>query len=95
LTSKSFENEFQLWDIGRVVTTKADNRKRVMIPFVEPGRIYAVKDNADGSFTLSAVKEATTEVPICRLVKEDGFTVVVPGQPIDEQGIKELLADLA
>ena len=76
-----------------MVTTKADNHKRVMIPFVEPGRVYAVKDNADGSFTLSAVKEATPDIPTCRLTKQDGFTVAIPGQPIDEQGIKELLAD--
>jgi hypothetical protein len=29
----------------------------------------------------------------CRLAKEDGFTVVVPGQPVNEPAIKELLAD--
>lgn len=29
----------------------------------------------------------------CRLAKEDGFTVVVPGQPINEKAIEELLAD--
>jgi len=52
--------------------------------------VYAVQENADGSFTLTVVKPAH---PKCRLAKEDGFTVVVPGQPINERAIKELLAD--
>jgi hypothetical protein len=73
-----------------VITTKADNRKRVLVPQVKPGQVYAVQENADGSFTLTVVKPAH---PKCRLAKEDGFTVVVPGQPINERAIKELLAD--
>jgi hypothetical protein len=64
-----------------------------MIPQAKPGQVYSVHDNSDGSFTLKAVELAKPAVPTCRLVKEDGFTVAVPDQPIDEQTIKELLAD--
>jgi hypothetical protein len=74
-----------------VITTKADNLKRVVVPQAIPGELYAVQENADGSFTLTAVQPNEPTIPKCHLAKEDGFTVVVPGQPIDEQAIKELL----
>ncbi len=74
-----------------MITTKADSQKRVLVPQVKPGQVYAVQENADGSFTLAVVEPK--EPAKCRLAKEDGFTVVVPGQPINEQAINELLAD--
>jgi hypothetical protein len=76
-----------------VITTKVDERKRLVVPQAEPGQIYAIRENADGSLTLTAVKPKEALSPKCRLAKEGGFTVVVPAQPIDEQAIKELLAD--
>jgi hypothetical protein len=47
----------------------------------------------DGGFTLVVVKAKVPADPKCRIAKEDGFTVAVPEQPIDEAAIKELLAD--
>jgi hypothetical protein len=76
-----------------VITTKADNRKRVLVPQAKPGQIYAVQENADGSLTLTVVESGESSNPKCRLAKEDGFTVAVPGQPINEHAIRELLAD--
>ncbi len=76
-----------------MITTKADNQKRVLVPQAKPGQVYAIQENADGSFTLTVVKRADAGNLKCRLAKEGGFTVAVPGQPIDEQAIKELLAD--
>ncbi len=76
-----------------MITTKADTRKRVVVPQAKPGQVYAVRTNEDGSFTLTEVKPAEPAKLRCRLAKEGGFTVVVPGQPINEQAMKELLAD--
>ena len=76
-----------------MVTTKADDQKRVRVPQATPGQVYAIYGNADGSFTLKAVDSAETTAPTCRLTEEDGFSVAVPNQPIDEQAIRELLAD--
>ncbi len=76
-----------------MTTTKADHRKRVMVPQVKPGQVYAVQENANGSLTLTVVERKEPARSKCRLAKEAGFTVVVPGQPIDELAIKELLAD--
>ena len=76
-----------------MITTKADNRKRVVVPQAKPGQVYAVQENADGSFTLTVIERGEPPRLECRLAKEDGFTVVVPGQSINEHVIEELLAD--
>ncbi len=76
-----------------MITTKADHRKRVVLPQAKPGQVYSVQANADGSVTLTEVQPLAPANPKCRLAKEGGFTVVVPSQPINEQAIKELLAD--
>jgi hypothetical protein len=76
-----------------VITTKADSRKRVLVPQAKPGQVYAVHENADGSLTLTAVRPGASAVPTCRFANEDGFPVAIPNQSIDEQAIKELLAE--
>jgi len=90
---KLIESNSHPGDIPRVITTKADNRKRVVVPQATPGQVYAVRENGDGSLTLTVVKPAEAGRPKCRLAKENGFTVVVPAQPVNEQAIKELPAD--
>jgi hypothetical protein len=80
-------------DTPNVITTKADNQKRVVVPQAKPGQVYAVGEKADGSLTLTVVKPTDAANLRCRLAKEDGFTIAVPGQLINEQAIKELLAD--
>ncbi|HUD49256.1 MAG TPA: hypothetical protein VMR33_20680 [Candidatus Baltobacteraceae bacterium] len=76
-----------------MITTKADNRKRLVVPQAKPGQVYSVHDNGDGSFTLKAVEPKASSLPTCRLADEDGFRVAAPNQPINEPAIKELLAD--
>jgi hypothetical protein len=76
-----------------MITTKVDNRKRVLVPHAKPGQGFAVESRADGSFTLNAVQTSKAPAAKRRVTKGDGFTLVVPGQPINEQAVKELLAD--
>jgi hypothetical protein len=64
-----------------------------LVPQAKPGQVYTVQENADGSLTLSLVAASAPTNPTCRLAKEDGFTVAVPEQSIDENAIKELLTD--
>lgn len=87
------EIEARRWHPLLVITTKADDQKRIVLPEAKPGQVYAVQENLDGSFTLKAVGSVASALPTCRLADEDGFPVVVPNQPIDEQAIKELLAE--
>lgn len=76
-----------------MTTIKADNQKRVLLPQATPGQIYTVQENSDGSITLKAISALAPNIPTCRLAEEDGFAVAVPNQPIDEEAIRELLAD--
>ena len=76
-----------------MTTTTADSERRVTIPQATPGQVYAVHDNSDGSFTVKAVSVSGSADPTCHLAEENGFPVAVPHQPIDEQAIRELLAD--
>ena len=80
-------------EIYRVIKTTVDSQKRIVVPQAKPGQVYAIHNNLDGGFTLKAVEAEGPILPTCRLADEDGFPVVVPNQPIDEQVIKELLAE--
>ena len=76
-----------------MITTEVDDKNRIVVTHAKPGQVYAVRENSDGSFTLTAVTSAAS-APTCLLADEDGFPVAVPNQPIDEQAIKELLAEI-
>ena len=53
-----------------MITTKADSRKRVVVPQAEAGRVYAVGENADGSITLTAVKPMEVAKVVAFLLSE-------------------------
>lgn len=93
LLQKGIESGSSRRDIVPVTTTKADSQKRVKLPKAKPGQVYSVQQNPDGGFTLILIRTGKPTSPQCRVIKEDGFTVVAPKQPIDEGAIKELLAD--
>ena len=88
---KRFENVPRPMDNLCVITTRADDQKRVLVPQAKPGQVYAVEENADGGFTLTAIKSVEPVHLQCLLTKENGFTVVVPQQPINELAIRGLL----
>jgi hypothetical protein len=90
---RGIEKAAYRWQTCFVITTKADDQKRIVVPQAKPGQVYAVQENLDGSFTLKAVRPVASAPPTCRMDNEDGFPVAVPNQPIDEQAIKELLAE--
>lgn len=37
-------------------TVKVDNKRRVVLPDVKPGQVFALDNHGDGSFTLTIVK---------------------------------------
>jgi hypothetical protein len=84
-----------MWDIPIMVTTKADSRRRVVVPQVKPGQVYAIQDAPDGSIRLTLLKEPE---PVDRpakvtFVKEGRFTVGVTDRPINMKALKEALAE--
>lgn len=44
-----------------MVTVKADNRRRLQLPDIKPGQIFAVQDNGDNTITLTKVKAEPQE----------------------------------
>jgi hypothetical protein len=93
---KRLENQLHLWDIPTVHTITADNKKRVRIPDAEPGQVFVYETTGDGQFKLTLVKPVAPagEHPAkVTFVKEGDFTVGVLDRPINEEAIKELLAD--
>jgi len=82
-----------MWDIPRVITTKADDRKRVVVPHVKPGQVYDVQANGDGSITLTPLKPARHIPRFVKTAKRGKYTVGVLDGPIDPDALKEALAD--
>jgi hypothetical protein len=84
-----------MWDVPTVITTKADSRRRVVVPQVKPGHVYSVQDDPDGSIklTLLTAPEPKDRPAKVTFVKEGRFTVGVLDRPINEAVIKELLAE--
>lgn len=79
-----------------MVKSKADSRQRVRIPDIKPGQVFAVDNQGNGRIQLTLVQPAMEETKAlkARVVKDkEGFTVVVPGQPINESAIEELLTE--
>ena len=79
-----------------MITTKADDRKRVVVPHVKPGHVYAVQDNPDGSITLTEVKPVkkreTGPVKV-RFEKRGRYTVGVSDRPINMEVVNQLLKE--
>ena len=82
-----------MWDIPTVITTKADARKRVVIPQAKPGQVYAVQGEPDGIITLSPVKPIEPVSSKYKLVKKDGYTVIETDRQVSLETIKELLSE--
>ena len=71
-----------------MVTLKADNKRRVAIPHIKPGQVFAFEDNGDGSYTLIKVKAERKEAfPPGSLVKyitkerDDEMSAMAKGMP--------------
>lgn len=76
-----------------MITAKADDRKRLVVPLARPGQVYDVQANTDGSITLSPLKVGRRVPQFVRTEKRGGYTVGVLDAPIDPAALKEALAD--
>jgi hypothetical protein len=76
-----------------MMTAKADDRKRLVVPLARPGQVYDVQANADGSITLSPLKVARRVPQFVRTAKRGGYTVGMLDAPIDPAALKAALAD--
>ncbi len=54
------------WD-NPTITTRADNKKRIVLPAARPGDVFEVQDHGDGRFTLVRLVQPE---PKARLTRE-------------------------
>jgi hypothetical protein len=73
------------------MTVTADNEKRVLLPAARPGDRFDVEVSSDG-FVLRRIEPLTEPAKVV-IEKQNGFTVGRLGHPIDEQALKNALAD--
>ena len=45
-----------LWDTSSMITAKADNRRRVQIPNIKAGQVFAIENNGAGVIVLHEVR---------------------------------------
>ncbi|MCI0720970.1 MAG: hypothetical protein L0338_18680 [Acidobacteria bacterium] len=74
------------------MTVIADNEKRVVLPDAQPGECFDVQV-CDNGFVLRKLKSLSPGPAKVNFIKRDGFTVAMADQPIDEQALREALAN--
>jgi hypothetical protein len=77
------------------MTTTADSRKRVILPAAKPGDRFDVQVSADGVFVLRRLEpmKGSGRPAKVRFEKRGRFTAAISDRPINEEAIKELLAN--
>jgi hypothetical protein len=71
----------------------ADEKKRVVLPSARPGDSFEIQTAGEGKFILIRLVPATTRPARVKVEKRGRFTVGVLDRPIDEQAIKDALAE--
>jgi hypothetical protein len=64
-----------MWDIPRVITTKADDRKRVVVPQAKAGQVYDVHSQRGRLFYAYAFEAGASGTALCA----DGETRKIDG----------------
>lgn len=74
------------------MTVVTDNEKRVVLPQARPGDSFDVQVSANG-FVLRKLESVFPAPARVRFIQRDGFTVAMADQPIDEEALREALAN--
>jgi len=71
----------------------ADEKKRVVLPSAEPGECFEIQMPDNGTFILTRLGSGPAQPALVRLEKCGAFTVGVLDRPINEQALREALAE--
>lgn len=74
------------------MTVIADNKKRVVLAQANPGDRFDVQTSANG-YVLRKLEPVQPKAAKVRFIKRDGYSVAIADQPINEQALREALAD--
>jgi hypothetical protein len=77
-----------------MITVKADDRRRVQIPGIKSGQVFALEDH-DGTVTLTPLKKVEPRVITGKLVQRGGVLVCVlpDGGKVDPEGIAQAVRE--
>ena len=77
-----------------MITVKADDRRRVQIPGIKAGQVFALEDDA-GKVTLTPLKKAEPRVVTGKLVRKGGQLIfeVPKGYVIPENAIAQAVRE--
>ena len=75
------------------MTVVADSKKRVVLPVAEPGDRFDVRVGNDGTVVLARIERAPSRPAQVRVEKRDGFSVGVLDHPIDDEALRQALAE--
>ena len=66
-----------------------DENKRVVLPMARLGDSFQIQMPTDGTFVLTRVEPASSDLAKVKVEKRGEFTVGVLDRPIDEQALAE------
>jgi len=75
------------------VTVTADEKRRVRLPSARPGDKFDVQLAGEGKVVLTRLEPAQSESAQVRIEKRGRFSVGVLDHPINEETLKQALAD--
>jgi len=76
------------------MTVVADNKKRVTLRLAKPGDRFDVQVSTGGKFILTKLEPVRESAPAkVRIQKRGPYHVGVLNRPMDEEALKEALAD--
>ena len=81
-----------MWRDNLNMTVIADNEKRLGLPQAQPGGRFGVQVCANG-FVLRKLESVSPGPAKVKFIKRDGFTVAMADQPMDEDALREALAN--
>ena len=82
------------WEVPTVMTVVADNKKRVTLRLANPGDRFDVRVSPEGKFILTKLEPVQQTPPAkVRIEKRGCYHVGVLDRPINEEALREALAD--
>jgi len=81
-----------LWD-SPTMTVTVDSKRRVVLPTAKPGELFDVQWAGDGRLVLTRMEPVEPRQAKVRIEVENGLVVGVLDGPINEQALRESLAD--
>ena len=92
-TSHKRLNSTRKHSIVAAMTVTADEKKRVILPSARPGDTFDVQLTGEGKVVLTRLERAQPEPAQVTVEKRGRFSVGVLKRPIDEEALKEALAE--